>query len=492
VVIGDIGTGKTTLCRQIIRRFAPKDETETHLILDPNFSSQTEFLNTIAEMFGLEKAESDSDEWQIKERIKNYLFQKAVDDEKKIILIIDEGQKIPVFCIEVLREFLNYETNEYKLLQIIIFAQREFEQTLEEHVNFADRMNVCLFLGPLDFRESRLMIKFRLDKASMGNSTSVKFSYPALWAIYKATGGYPRNILTLIIQNRFRVSWALVRSCVKRVSGEQSRKWHWAVATALTCLAATVLILSPLGEQLGIRIPWETADSSKIVKGSLYVTTVEETPASLQITASQSAPAPLESDKNMNDALTEVIEPLPSEKTPALLKQTQKLPRVLGQIKAKDGETVLEMIHKVYGVPDVNRLGKILSSMVLLNPRIKDLDGIYVGDGINFPALPIYKSLPLKGCWIQLIEEDILEKAYRFMRVYSDSEFPVRMLPYWNNREGLRFAVIIKAIFIDKESAENGLKKLPSIISSGAKIITKWDDDTVFFSNVPTEYRIEV
>ena len=187
----------------------------------------------------------------------------------------------------------------------------------------------------------------------------------------------------------------------------------------------------------------------------------------------------------MNDALTEVIESKKKEKTPALLKQTQKLPRVPGQIKAKDGETVLEMIHKVYGVPDVNRLGKILSSMVLLNPRIKDLDGIYVGDGINFPALPIYKSLPLKGCWIQLIEEDILEKAYRFMRVYRDSEFPIRMLPYWNNREGLRFAVIIKAIFIDKKAAEASLKKLPSIISSGAKIITKWDDDTVFFSNVP-------
>ncbi len=77
VVIGDIGTGKTTLCRQIIRRFAPKDNTETHLILDPNFSSQTEFLNTIAEMFGLEKTETDSNEWQIKERIKQYLFQKA-------------------------------------------------------------------------------------------------------------------------------------------------------------------------------------------------------------------------------------------------------------------------------------------------------------------------------------------------------------------------------------------------------------------------------
>ncbi|MCK4829181.1 hypothetical protein KA005_76365, partial [bacterium] len=398
-----------------------------------------------------------------------------------------------------------YETNEYKLLQIVIFAQREFQQTLKEHANFADRMNVCLFLGPLNFRESRLMIKFRLDKASMGNSSSVKFSYPALWAIYKATGGYPRKIinlchqiiLTLIIQNRFRVSWALVRSCVKRVPGDQSRKWHWAVATVLTCLLAIALILgATFRGRLTALIPWKTNSSEVVLKSTLSVNSIiqdnkknftEGTPALLQIAAAQSAPAPLELNENMDDVLTEVIERLPSEKTPALLKQTQELPQMLGQIKAMHGETVLEMIHKVYGAPALNRLGKILPSMVLLNPRIKDLDGIYVGDAINFPALPIHKSLPSSGCWIQLIEEDMLEKAYRFMRVYRDSEFPVRMLPYWNSRDGLRFAIIIKAFFTDKESAEISLKKLPAMISSGAKIVTKLDDDTVFFSNIPVE-----
>ena len=497
VVIGDIGTGKTTLCRQIIRRFAPKDETETHLILDPNFSTQSEFLNTIAETFELEKVASDSNEWQMKERIKQYLFQKAVDDEKKIILIIDEGQKIPVFCLEILREFLNYETNEYKLLQIIIFAQREFQQTLKEHANFADRINVCLFLGPLNFRESKSMIKFRLDKASMGNSTSVKFSYPALWAIYKATGGYPRKIinlchqiiLTLIIQNRFRVSWALVRSCVKRVQTAQSSRRQWITASALTCLAVAALILSPLGEQLGIIISWKSEDSKSVLSVSLPENLVQEgekdlnqeVPSSLQVATARIDENPL-SKESVDEVRTEVFEdPLPEE-----FIKPDNYPEILGQIRAKYGETVLEMIYKVYGVPDYELRGEILSSMVQINPHIKNFDGIYVNETVNFPAIPVtIGPLPTKGCWVLVYKDDALENAYQFMRMYPNSKVPLRMVPYWNNREGLQFAIIIKAFFADEESALSRLKKLPGVISSGAKIVTKWDDDTVFFSNVP-------
>ena len=80
-------------------------------------------------------------EWQLKEKIKNYLFQKGVDEKKTVVLIIDEGQKLPFFCREILREFLNYETNENKLLQIVIFAQNEFSRILKSHANFADRVN---------------------------------------------------------------------------------------------------------------------------------------------------------------------------------------------------------------------------------------------------------------------------------------------------------------------------------------------------------------
>ena len=270
VVIGDVGIGKTTLCRQLVRKFAADEKLETHFILDPYFSSSLEFLSTIAKMFDEYRPETGTSEWQLKEIIKNYLFRRGVDENKTVALIIDEGQKFPDYCLEILREFLNYETNEYKLLQIVIFAQREFEKALKEYPNFADRINLYHFLDPLNFRDTRMMIQFRLDQAAKGKKRPSLFSYPAIWSVYRATQGYPRKIihlchrmiLALIIQNRSKAGWFLARSCAKRVFPYQSRKWQWTTIAALTGLAAAALMLELAPEQLKVLKTWKGEDPS--------------------------------------------------------------------------------------------------------------------------------------------------------------------------------------------------------------------------------------
>jgi hypothetical protein len=73
---------------------------------------------------------SSKDAHGYKEQIKHQLYQKGVSEKKTVILVIDEGQKLPVFCLEILREFLNYETNDHKLLQIVLFAQEEIQDIL--------------------------------------------------------------------------------------------------------------------------------------------------------------------------------------------------------------------------------------------------------------------------------------------------------------------------------------------------------------------------
>ncbi|MBW2638437.1 MAG: AAA family ATPase, partial [Deltaproteobacteria bacterium] len=89
VVIGDVGTGKTTLCRQLIQRFSRDENIETHLLLDPHFSKSSEFLYTLSEMFaGAPGDVNDFTEWELRERIKNHLFDKGVDKDQGIILII--------------------------------------------------------------------------------------------------------------------------------------------------------------------------------------------------------------------------------------------------------------------------------------------------------------------------------------------------------------------------------------------------------------------
>jgi general secretion pathway protein A len=220
--VGDIGTGKSTLCRHLIRRFAADNSVETHLILDPYFDTPTRFLLALAELFGVPiEAGSENNRWRIKESLKKYLFKKGVDDQKTVVLIIDEGQKAPESCLELLRELLNYETNEHKLLQIVIFAQCEFHQIIGDLPNFADRINMYHVLTPLSFRETRQLLQFRLNKANGNHREPELFTETGLWAVYRASRGYPRKIIhlchrvlvTLIIQNRSKAGWSQVRWC---------------------------------------------------------------------------------------------------------------------------------------------------------------------------------------------------------------------------------------------------------------------------------------
>ncbi|MBW2649353.1 MAG: AAA family ATPase [Deltaproteobacteria bacterium] len=275
IVIGDVGSGKTTLCRQIIRKLATDENVETYLLLDRCFSKPVEFLHAITDMLGIDTGKTDITEWQLREEIKRYLFSKGINDNKLLVLIIDEGQKLPDFCLEMLREFLNYETNEHKLLQIIIFAQKEFYQVLEEHPGFADRVNFSYDLQPMTFADTRAMIRFRLDIAgdSGGGSNSVRFTFPALWAIYRATGGYPRKIvglchqiiLALIIQNRSRVGWSLVRSCIRRgKTVKESARIAW-----VTAIAGMVLVLL-LGFEPGYKHFIEIFEYSSSAAESMY------------------------------------------------------------------------------------------------------------------------------------------------------------------------------------------------------------------------------
>ena len=223
VITADVGMGKTTLCRQLIRRFAADKDVQTHLLLDPACSSAHEFLCIIAQMFNLPVNQEKDTERQLKERIKDFLFTQGVEEDKVTALIIDEGQKLPYHCLEVLREFLNYETNSNKLLQIVIFAQTEFDEILEDHHNFADRVSLYHRISPLSYKETKALVRFRLREAAEGVVPAI-FSETGFWAVHQATGGYPRKIielgyrvlLALIVQSRRKASWRLVRACAKR------------------------------------------------------------------------------------------------------------------------------------------------------------------------------------------------------------------------------------------------------------------------------------
>ncbi|MCG8615538.1 MAG: AAA family ATPase, partial [Desulfobacterales bacterium] len=139
LILGEVGTGKTTLSRRLIRQLGRDSRTDCHLILDPGFESVSEFLAHIQILLsGKEVQGNDSRQ---KEAIKDHLFTADREVNKITVLIIDEGQKMTGGALEALRELLNFETNREKLLQIVIFAQNEFKPMLDRHENLKDRIN---------------------------------------------------------------------------------------------------------------------------------------------------------------------------------------------------------------------------------------------------------------------------------------------------------------------------------------------------------------
>ena len=513
VVIGDVGTGKTTLCRELIRRFDDDPSCETYLILDPYFSTPVEFLTTVAKMLAVEGAFSDPNQWQIKEAIKQRIFQKGVDEEKTIVLIIDEGQKIPEFCLEILREFLNFETNENKLLQIVIFAQKEFEEILRTHANVADRINLHHLLEPLNFKDTRQMILFRVAQSHNGTRKRSFFTFPAIWAIYRLTGGYPRKIvnlchrvlLAMIIQNRTRAGWRLVRSCARRVSEASVVRWRRILTAVFTVMliASAAIGLAPERIESLWRFTTEPAkkiqvaidtDPERVVRkpdvtvrmdgreksdlpgeshSSGIKKSVRLTPEAKPVQAARVNPesAPIKSAS---------VAPLPEPgNAPELSSTAVVFPELLGKVVLKPNETLWRLIEKVYGIYD----DKYFRAIKRANPSIRNPKRIEAGRIIAVPAVAAnVQRMAGDTCWIRIDEENRLDEAVQALRDYPESAPPARLLPYWKPG-GFKFAILLQERFGDDQAARDRIKSLPGNIAAGATVVSFSDTKTVFFAD---------
>ena len=221
LILGDVGTGKTTLSRKLFQMLKERDDIIFHMILDPTYDTEEIFLDSLIRTFKIELNLNEASVLDYKEAIKKYLFRKAVEENKTIVLLIDEGQKLNTLSLEILRVLLNYETNEYKLLQLVLLSQLELLPRLREMKNFWDRVSLKYVLNPLDEGETKEMIGFRI-KAAGYNSGVEFFSDEAVSEIHRYTQGYPRRISmlchnalkALVMENKPIVDAAIIRSLI--------------------------------------------------------------------------------------------------------------------------------------------------------------------------------------------------------------------------------------------------------------------------------------
>lgn len=222
VILGDVGTGKTTLSRKLIQELKEREDFTLHIILDPSFENENLFLTSLIRNFEIGMVNIASPTiLDLRESLERFLFQKGVTEGRTVVLIIDEAQKLSESSLEVLRVLLNYETNEFKLLQLVLLGQLELHSKIMNIPNFFDRISFKYTLNPLDFDETEEMMEFRIRQAGYKANMHL-FLDDATREIYQYTRGYPRQITmlchkalkNLLLKNKFAVDAEIVRELI--------------------------------------------------------------------------------------------------------------------------------------------------------------------------------------------------------------------------------------------------------------------------------------
>ena len=188
VITGEIGAGKTMLARALTRKMASENLVLAQVV---NTSLEADdVVRTIAAAFGLSQEDSKS---VLLNRIEQFLLA-SHKQGKRVLLLVDEAQNLPVKSLEELRMLSNFTYADKPLLQTFLLGQPEFRKTLQspELIQLRQRVIASCHLGPLDLAETEAYIVHRLQTVGWRDDPS--FRSGAFAAIYQHTAGIPRKI----------------------------------------------------------------------------------------------------------------------------------------------------------------------------------------------------------------------------------------------------------------------------------------------------------
>jgi len=220
VITGEIGTGKTTLCRFFLNQL--DKNVKTAFILNPYFSDM-QLLEAITKDFGINvKYKSRlSFVWEF-----NKFLLNEANNNNNVVLIIDEAQNLKPAQLEQIRLLSNLETEKEKLMQIVLVGQPELNRRLSLYDlrQLRQRIMVRYHITPLDKDEVEKYIKHRFDIA--GAMDRVKFTGEALQLISDFSDGIPRLInivcdralLAGFIAETYTIDSAIIKKCFEELN----------------------------------------------------------------------------------------------------------------------------------------------------------------------------------------------------------------------------------------------------------------------------------
>jgi MSHA biogenesis protein MshM len=188
-VVGEVGSGKTMLCRMLEQRLP--SSVEVVYLANPNLSPH-DILYAIAFELKL-PVDHNTQRLVLMQHLQEYLL-KQHSANRTVLVIIEEAQSMPIETLEEVRLFSNLETHQHKLMQILLFGQPELDKNLQSKSirQLRERITHSFYLRPLTVEETSAYIRFRLQAA--GCPCPQVFSDAAEKMIAKASGGLTRRI----------------------------------------------------------------------------------------------------------------------------------------------------------------------------------------------------------------------------------------------------------------------------------------------------------
>lgn len=223
VITGDIGTGKTTICRAALEKLNKKVKTA---VIFNSFLTEGKLLESILQDFGFpSKGRTKYDRINA---LNEFLLQLLTHGENAV-LIIDEAQNLSIPVLEQIRMLSNLETEKEKMLQIVLFGQLELDEKLQsnELKQLNQRIAIRHHLMPLTQTEMESYIHQRLMVA--GSQMGISFSKSAFNEIYKFSKGIPRLVNLLcdrallggFVEQNFHIDKEIIQKAKNSLSGDE-------------------------------------------------------------------------------------------------------------------------------------------------------------------------------------------------------------------------------------------------------------------------------
>src|SRR5207244_1274815 len=232
---GEVGTGKTTVCRALLEQLPP--EVDVAMIFNPRLTS-VELLAAVCDELRVASPAGTTSLKVLVDTLSHALLD-AHARQRRTVLIIDEAQNLSPRVLEEVRLLTNLETTKEKLLQVILIGQPELAEHLARRNmrQLAQRVTARYHLRPFTEEETQRYVLHRMEIAGQRQPI---FTKPAVRAAHRLSRGVPRLLNTICDRallgayatGQTRVKEAIVRRAAREVLGRRARRRRWMVATA--------------------------------------------------------------------------------------------------------------------------------------------------------------------------------------------------------------------------------------------------------------------